>query len=186
MKITNLQVNRLSEPLGISTLNPVFSFKVEGEGCGKIKSVKVEVATDELFKNIVFSKRLGNISPNAFRLPYDFSGGIKYFWRVTVVNDKDENASGQSFFECGRKKAEWDIPFITTATENIESAAFYRKFTVKPATNARLYITALGLYEVYINGKKVGDEYFTPYCDDYRYILQYQTYDISEYLWRVR
>lgn len=182
MKITNLQVNRLFAPVGISALNPVFSFKVEGEGCGNIKSVKIDVATDELFKNIVFSKRLGNISPNAFRLPYDFSGGIKYFWRVMLTNENGESASEKSFFECGRKKAEWDIPFITTATENIKSADFYRKFTAKSATNARLYITALGLYEVYINGKKVGDEYFTPYCDDYRYILQYQTYDISEYL----
>ena len=182
MKITNLQVNRLFEPLGISTLNPVFSFKVEGKGYGEIKSARIDVATDETFKNIVFSETSSDISPNAFRLPYDFSGGIKYFWRVTVVNDKDENASGQSFFECGRKNSEWDIPFITTATENTESTAFYCKFTAKSAVNARLYITALGLYEAYINGKKVGDEYFTPYCDDYRYILQYQTYDISEYL----
>lgn len=87
MKITNLQVNRLFAPVGISALNPVFSFKVEGEGCGNIKSVKIDVATDELFKNIVFSKRLGNISPNAFRLPYDFSGGIKYFWRVMLTNE---------------------------------------------------------------------------------------------------
>ncbi len=182
MKITNLQVNRLFIPIGINARNPVFSFKVEGEGCGNIKSVKIDVATDELFKNIVFSKRSGNISPNAFRLPYDFSGGIKYFWRVILTNENGESASEKSFFECGREKAEWDIPFITTATENIKSADFYRKFTAKSATNARLYITALGLYEAYINGKKVGNEYFTPYCDDYRYILQYQTYDISEYL----
>ena len=40
MKITNLQVNRLFEPLGISTLNPVFSFKVEGKGYGEIKSAR--------------------------------------------------------------------------------------------------------------------------------------------------
>lgn len=182
MKITNLQVNRLFAPVGISALNPVFSFKVEGRGYGTIKQAKIDVATDELFKNIVFSKRSGNISPNAFRLPYDFSGGIKYFWRVTITNEKGESASEKSCFECGRDKSEWDIPFITTMAENIESTAFYRKFTVKSVLNARLYITALGLYEAYINGKKVGDEYFTPYCDDYRYLLQYQTYDISEYL----
>ena len=121
MNITNLQVNRLFEPLGISTLNPVFSFKVEGKGYGEIKSARIDVATDETFKNIFFSETSSDISPNAFRLPCDFSGGIKYFWRVTVVNDKDENASGQSFFECGRKNSEWDIPFITTATENTES-----------------------------------------------------------------
>lgn len=47
---------------------------------------------------------------------------------------------------------------------------------------ARLYVCGLGLYEVYINGKKVGDQFLTPYFTDYRYWIQYQTMDVKEYL----
>ena len=182
MEIVNLKVNRLKEPTGISENSPVFSCVVAGNGCGRIKSVQIDVSTDITFKNIIFSQTRKDVIFSGFRLPYAFSGGIKYFWRVTVVNEKDERASGMSYFECGRKQATWNVPFITTFDFNDKSAVFYRKFPVNDVREARLYITGLGLYEAYINGKKVGDEYFTPYFNDYRYLLQYQTFDIEKYL----
>lgn len=45
---------------------------------------------------------------------------------------------------------------------------------------ARLYITGLGLYEAYINGKKAGDDILAPFCNDYREKIQYQTYDVAD------
>jgi alpha-L-rhamnosidase len=48
--------------------------------------------------------------------------------------------------------------------------------------NARLHITALGLYRVYINGVRVGDDELTPGWTDYRKRVQYQTYDVSALL----
>src|SRR5690606_15209632 len=47
---------------------------------------------------------------------------------------------------------------------------------------ARLYITGVGLYEANINGSKVGNEYLTPYCNDYSSWLQIQSYDVTEQL----
>ena len=44
---------------------------------------------------------------------------------------------------------------------------------------ARLYICGLGLYEATLNGEKIGNEYLTPYCNNYNRWLQYQTYDIT-------
>ena len=45
---------------------------------------------------------------------------------------------------------------------------------------ARLYICGLGLYEVFVDEKRVGNEYLTPYSNDYNEWVQYQTYDVTE------
>lgn len=47
---------------------------------------------------------------------------------------------------------------------------------------ARLYATALGIYELTLNGEKVGDTYFAPGFTSYKHQLQYQTYDITRQL----
>jgi len=47
------------------------------------------------------------------------------------------------------------------------------------ARSARLYITSLGLYEVELNGRTVGNQLFTPGWTSYRNRLQYQTYDVQ-------
>lgn len=44
---------------------------------------------------------------------------------------------------------------------------------------ARLYVTSLGLYEFYINGKRIGKDYFTPGWTDYNKRVYYQTYDVT-------
>ncbi|MFB9836810.1 family 78 glycoside hydrolase catalytic domain [Actinoallomurus acaciae] len=54
----------------------------------------------------------------------------------------------------------------------------------KPVSAARLYVSALGLYEAHINGKRVGDDYFTPGWTDYDKRVQYQTYDVTSMLRR--
>ncbi len=61
-----------------------------------------------------------------------------------------------------------------------------KKFTVEGAsregTQARLYITALGLYEACLNGRRVGDAVLTPGTSNYAYEIPFQTYDITELL----
>src|ERR671928_58861 len=46
--------------------------------------------------------------------------------------------------------------------------------------SARLYMTAHGLYDVSLNGQRVGDAYFTPGYTSYQHRLQYQVYDVGE------
>jgi len=54
-------------------------------------------------------------------------------------------------------------------------------FTVdKPIRSARLYATALGDYEMFLNGKRVGDEVLAPGWTDYRERVVYQTYDVTD------
>ena len=54
-------------------------------------------------------------------------------------------------------------------------------FTVaaKKIEGARLYITSRGIYEVYLNGKRVGDDYFNPGLTQYNVTHLYQTYDVT-------
>ena len=60
-----------------------------------------------------------------------------------------------------------------------------REFQVdQPVVRATAYVTALGLYELHLNGAKVGDEYFRPGWTDYRQRIPYQTYDVTEQLER--
>jgi alpha-L-rhamnosidase len=52
----------------------------------------------------------------------------------------------------------------------------------KPVKRAVVYASALGLYELHINGKRVGKDYFTPGWTDYTKRVYYQTYDVTDML----
>jgi alpha-L-rhamnosidase len=59
--------------------------------------------------------------------------------------------------------------------------ALRRAFTVSaPIKSARLYATALGAYEMFLNGKRVGDQVLAPGWTDYRERVYYQTYDVTK------
>lgn len=47
---------------------------------------------------------------------------------------------------------------------------------------ARLYVTSRGIYEVYLNGKRVGDDYFNPGVTQYNKTHLYQTFDVTKYV----
>lgn len=58
--------------------------------------------------------------------------------------------------------------------------ALHHQFTTgSRISSARLYVTALGEYEVFLNGKRVGDQFFSPGWTDYRERVIYQTYDVT-------
>lgn len=52
----------------------------------------------------------------------------------------------------------------------------------KEVKNARLYASARGFYHAYLNGKKIGDDFYNPGFTDYRLRIQYQTYDVTDLL----
>lgn len=52
----------------------------------------------------------------------------------------------------------------------------------KPVANARLYSSALGVYEVHLNGARVGDHELAPGWTDYDTRVQYQTFDVTDLL----
>ena len=70
----------------------------------------------------------------------------------------------------GGPKTEAAAPFLRKS---------FRLAGGKKIVSARLYATALGLYEFRLNGKKVGDYVFPPFWTDYRKRVQYQVYDVT-------
>ena len=53
------------------------------------------------------------------------------------------------------------------------------RFDVPPCRQARLYVTALGLYEAFLDGQRVGDAELAPGYTQYRERVQYQSYDVT-------
>ena len=94
-------------------------------------------------------------------------------WEMGLLQKNDWKASfiGLNLNHLGKGK-EYHLP----------PAPFLRKeIDVKgPIKKARLYVTALGLYEFQINGRKIGNDYLTPGWTDYNKRLYYQTFDVSK------
>jgi alpha-L-rhamnosidase len=80
-------------------------------------------------------------------------------------------------------KAGWITPNLVEDEKRSNPAPLLRReFVVngkKKVARARLYASALGLYEMQLNGKRVGDSYFTPGWTAYDFRIQYQTYDVT-------
>ena len=116
------------------------------------------------------------------------------FWKVKVW-DKDGNASAWSepqFWSMGLlKPRDWKAQYIsyrdTTPVHRFADPLFlpparqYRKefASAKPVRRATVYATALGIYELHLNGQRVGDAYFAPGWTDYHQRAYYQTYDVT-------
>ncbi|CZT13008.1 related to alfa-L-rhamnosidase [Rhynchosporium agropyri] len=86
------------------------------------------------------------------------------------------------------QKQDWKSHMIaaprTISTRNSLRPALFRKdFQLSnKVRSARLYATAYGLYEAFINGKQVGDHVLAPGWTAYQYHLNYQTFDVTELL----
>jgi alpha-L-rhamnosidase len=116
------------------------------------------------------------------------SPGTRYYWQVRIWDNKGRVSkfSPISFWETGLDTTGWSAKWITSSQPDTTPgpAPLFRKgFTIgKKVRSARLYITAHGVYEAFLNGKRVGDAYFTPGWTNYNKRLQYQVYDVTNLL----
>jgi alpha-L-rhamnosidase len=75
------------------------------------------------------------------------------------------------------------MPYVTAPGKPHRPLVFRREVEVgRNMKEARLYITAHGVYEAAINGRKVGDHILAPGWTSYGHWLVYQTFDFSEHL----
>ncbi len=84
-------------------------------------------------------------------------------------------------YRCGDTALDTDVQEnATAALANSRIPCLRRQFTTtKPIRHARLYATALGVYDLHLNGKRIGTDYLTPGWTDYRKRVHYQTYDVT-------
>lgn len=184
MKIYDLKVNYQREPLGISLSGLNFSWKIKDTKGTTLSYARVRIAEDAAFEQLCYDSGEGAFDGIAFHPEMDFVSGRRYYWQVSAVDDEGEQGvSAVSTFEGGHPDEPWHGCWIGAPFAPELHPVFQRSFHLDAVCEAaRLYICGLGLYEVYINGEKVGDEYLTPYFTDYRYWTEYQTYDVKPYL----
>jgi alpha-L-rhamnosidase len=112
------------------------------------------------------------------------------WWKVRVWNETDRISeySENAWWEMGLQRSDWAGQWIGAslvggARTTIPAPFLRREFAVeKPISHARLYATALGLYEFAINGQCVGDIELAPGWTEYNKRVQYQAYDVTALL----
>lgn len=184
----DLQCEHLSNPLGIDAAQPRLSWKT---GATQV-AWQVCVGTD--------SAGVAHGKGNAWTTTR-MAGGkqmivysgkllkpfIKYFWRVSSWDASGKMAvSDVASFETGMMdKGNWKGAWIyDTRDIHVKPAAYYRRgFKAGGGIrSARAYIAAAGLYELYINGQKIGDHVLDPMYTRFDRRNLYVTYDVTEQL----
>ena len=79
---------------------------------------------------------------------------------------------------------EWTAKWIGRQDDDTFNPVFFKDFTVDfPISKATFYITAMGVFEAYINGQRVGNAYLTPYQTGEKDGIPYYEYDITNILY---
>ena len=186
-------------PIGIDVAKPRLSWIITSSERGQVQTAyQVLVASSEerLRRNEGDLWDSGKVdSDQSIQVPY---GGAKLgsrqpcYWKVKVW-DKDGRESAYSkpaYWEMGLLTgADWKASWIAMPTDGAMGPSPYLRkgFEVtKPVRRATLYATALGVYQLHLNGKQVGDQVFPPGWTDYHKRVQYQTYDVTRMLRRGR
>ncbi len=181
MTITDLKLNGIVNPVGFGFENLVCSWKVRDTGAQRQIMAAVEISDTQDFAHILAMKTGSDLPSEGTELSLDLRPYTVYYWRVAVTGDNGERAeSDTAFFETGKMGEPWEASWIGAAPEDDFHPLLTRSFSAdRPIERARLYICGLGLFEAYINGEKVGDEFLTPYINDYLESYQVLTFDIT-------
>jgi len=98
-------------------------------------------------------------------------------WEQTAFNDSTwVNAEVSD-------KTPWNGPQPVSDLARVPAPYLRKEFQVSQfIKRATVYVTALGTYELRINGKKVGNDVLTPGWTEFRKRVHYQTYDVTTYV----
>lgn len=194
VKAVDLRCEYRRNPIGIGEKHPRISWKLEAEERAvKQSAYEIEVAEDNRFARTIW--RSGRVdSEQSVHVELEHFEGEsckRYYYRVRVWDGSGARTewSDIAFWETGmlqgeKWKAEWIAAPADLLPDDSERLPLFRSgFRLKAAVKrARIYATALGLYELEVNGRRVGDSYFTPGWTSYSHTLQTQTYDVTEML----
>ena len=195
--VSGLKTEYYTNPVGIDNLNPRLSWIIESGMQNTVQEAwQIQVATSR------HSLETGDLIWDTDKVNSDVSihhsyngpdmqSGQRYYWRVRIWDNHGNVSpwSEVSFWEMGLLKIDdwqaiWIEPDLEENPDKSEPSPMLRsEFEVKgKIVSARAYVTSHGLYEMYINGRRVGNELFTPGWTSYNNRLQYQTFDITRHL----
>ncbi len=184
MKAIRLRCEYLKNPIGIDIKKPRVSWNcVDG-----IKQEAYEIEAYDENNNKLFSTGVVNSDQmHLVTLDIDVSDRERIYWRVRLLEDNKWGPWSEfAYFEMGI--SQWKAKWITgnyVANKKDKYPVDYFKKTIninKSVRKARIYATACGIYETFINDKKCGDFCLAPGYTDYNKRIQYQTIDVTDML----
>ena len=198
-----LRCAHLVNPLGVAPDRVRLSWRLKGTGRDRAQTGYQLVVEPEHGPAAWDTGRVASSATADIRYQGSpLARGGRYSWRVRVWDDEQQVSawSEPARFEVELDPAEgWRASWIGLGPVREEfrppsgdgpsdplrhalhpSPYLRRSFTVsQPATSARLYVTALGLYEARLNGARVGDTVLAPGWTDYGQRIAYQTFDVT-------
>lgn len=191
--VNHLLTENKPNPIEVEEQAPRFSWQLSATQRNTMQTAyAIQVWEAGNKKNTVWNS--GKImSDQSAYVPYAgkaLQSGKKYHWSVQVWDNHvaqpatSETGSFQmTLLQNTDWKARWIEPGYTEDSVMRPSPLFRKQFAVsKKIVSATAYITAHGLYEAQINGKRISDAYFTPGWTAYKKRLQYQVYDVTSFL----
>ena len=182
LKISRLTVEHLAEGCVTDRPDPEVSFRLMSDRKNvTLKQARISVngwsvKTDS---QILIPYRGNKLQPFT-----------EYQVRVEAEDNTGEKARAETVFETGRMETPWKAEWITDGEYSFTDKKvspvpmmFRKKFKcIRKVKEAKIYASALGIYELIVNGKKAGDRYFAPGFTSYRHEMQYQVYDVTDML----
>lgn len=182
LKILKFTCENLKQGCVTDRTNPRFSYTVESD------HANATIKTAELTVNewsITTSEQVGILYAGE-----KLKAFTAYQARLIVTDSFEECATAELTFETGRLSEEWKAEWISDNSYHFiekgispKPMTFRKNFLIeKKIVSAKVYATAIGIYELMINGNKVGNQYFAPGFTSYNSFLQYQCYDVTDML----
>ncbi len=189
---TQLTTEYAPNPINIDTPQPRFGWILESDRRNQSQSayqLLVASSAENLNAGRADKWDSGKVtSDRSVNVPYtgsSLASDETCYWQLRVW-DQDGHASAYSepaSFTMGLlNESDWTGHWIG-APVDVASPLLRNAFDLtKPVTRARLHISGLGWYELYLNGQRVGDHVLDPATSDYTQRVLYVTYDVTEQL----
>ena len=201
INVTDLRTERLVNPMSIDTPTPRLGWRIE-TNTNDVKQTcyhlivsstpeKAQALDGDLWESIVDTDQSQWISYQGKPL----RSNTRCYWRVKVSTNKgDSDWSDVAMWNVGLLyEADWQGRWIgldrkmswDEETEHSRLSARYlrKEFDLdKQVAKATLYICGLGMYEAFINGKRIGDQVLAPAPTDYRRTVLYNAFDVTQLL----
>ncbi len=189
----DLKCDYLIAPLGIDNPYPRFTWKLADKRNDILQTAyHLVVGTDSLevkqgkgnYWVVPETNSAANLVTYAGKPLQPFT---KYYWSVRITNNQgQQTVPVVAGFETGMMQmSNWKGTWISDAKGiAVKPAPYFRKTfsTTKKIKSARAYITAAGLYELYINGREIGDQRLNPMYTRFDERNLYITYDVTDAL----
>jgi alpha-L-rhamnosidase-like protein len=187
LSVASLRTNDLDNPLAVPGFRVLFSWKTTATGRDVAQTGwEVRVAHDADALATAPSWDSGWVaSGEQVMVPYAgpaLDDATPYVWQVRLRDNKGRTSawSRAASFETDLGSSPWHAGWIGATSPAADSAIFRKRFDL-PAqpVRARLYVTALGVYRMFLNGARTDADYLAPGWTDYDKRIQYQTYDVT-------